>query len=149
VGTKYKGTQREKLVLDSFIALNRTVNQLQSEVQAFLQPYELSVSQFGVLEMLYHLGPLSASECAEKLLRSAGNLTMVLNNLQKKQFIKKIRTESDRRRLHISLTPKGEEIVQKIMPHHVAQLCDVMRGISDVELEELKRLCKKQSKLFL
>ena len=42
----------------------------------------MTVSQFGVLEALHHLGPLRQGEISAKLLRSGGNITLVVDNLE-------------------------------------------------------------------
>ncbi len=44
----------------------------------------LTESQFGVLDSLFHLGPMKQKEIGKKILKSGGNITMVINNLEKR-----------------------------------------------------------------
>ena len=72
-----------------------------------LESQGLTHGQFGTMEALFHLGPLCQRELGEKLLRSGGNLTMVIDNLEKKGWVRRERQPDDRRKVLVSLTPKG------------------------------------------
>ncbi len=64
--THYSGTPQEVLALDTFIKLTRAANSLTSRLASYNSLEDLTITQFGVLETLLHLGPLSQSEiCCE------------------------------------------------------------------------------------
>ena len=58
---------------------------------------DVTVSQFGVLEALHHLGPLRQGEISAKLLRSGGNITLVVDNLEARGLVQRTREANDRR----------------------------------------------------
>jgi MarR family 2-MHQ and catechol resistance regulon transcriptional repressor len=64
----------------------------------------LTISQFGVLETLYHLGAMCQTEIGSKLLRSGGNITLVIDNLEKQGLVRRQRDTEDRRLVNIHLT---------------------------------------------
>ena len=66
MGTKYKGTTREIKSLNAFINLLRATNSLEARLSKNLDKFNLTTSQFGVLEALYHLGPMSQKEIGKK-----------------------------------------------------------------------------------
>ena len=79
--THYQGTPTETQALDAYIKLSRAAESVNQRINEHLHARGLTVSQFGVLEALYHLGPLPVGQLAGKILRSSANLTLVVDNL--------------------------------------------------------------------
>jgi MarR family 2-MHQ and catechol resistance regulon transcriptional repressor len=103
----------------------------------------LTVSQFAVLEALYHLGPLSQREIGKKILRSSGNITMVIDNLEKSGLVRRERFEADRRFYIVHLTDKGYDLINELFPLHAAVIAEDFGVLTAAEQEALGRLCKK------
>ncbi len=143
MGTRYKGTRAEVLALDAFIKLTRAADSVTGRVEKHLVRHSLTPSQFGTLEMLYHLGPLCQRDIAAKLLRSSGNITMVIDNLEKRGLVLRERNESDRRLVTVSLTEEGRRLIAAIMPDHVAAIVEAMSALTAEEQTQLGALCKK------
>jgi MarR family 2-MHQ and catechol resistance regulon transcriptional repressor len=143
MGTHYKGTKREVQALDTFIKLMRGSDSVMSRLRGSLDSSDLTESQFAVLEALLHLGPLCLTVLAQKLLKSGGNLTMVVNNLQKRGLVRKQQEGSDRRYTSIHLTPSGEKLIRKVFARHLAAIVKEMQVLSLDEQAELGRLCRK------
>ena len=129
--------------LDAYIKLVRASESVTSRVIKHLDDDGLTVSQFGVLEALFHLGTLSQRELAHKILKSGGNVTMVIDNLEKRQLVKRDRDEEDRRLYRITLTPAGRKLIKNIFPRHAEKIGSQMNILSEKELLELGRLCRK------
>ncbi|MDP1578719.1 MAG: MarR family transcriptional regulator [Candidatus Didemnitutus sp.] len=142
MGTRHQGTIDEINALNSFIKLQRAAGSVSSRVNRVL-PTDLTSTQFGVLEALYHLGPLCQGELAEKLLQSGGNLTLVVANLEKAGYVLRERDPGDRRFVIVKLTDRGTDFIGKLFPRLVARVCAEMRSLSSTELLDLARLCKK------
>jgi MarR family 2-MHQ and catechol resistance regulon transcriptional repressor len=104
---------------------------------------ELTGTQFGVLETLYHLGPLCQGELSRKLLKSSGNMTLVLDNLEKHGLVQRVRSVEDRRMVSIELLPKGRTLIETIFPEHAAAVADEMSVLTAAEQAELGRLLRK------
>ena len=73
----------QRLALASYVRLTRAANTARTFAARQLDGSGLTLTQFAVLEALYHLGPLSLTEIAEKVLTTGGNLTMVAGNLER------------------------------------------------------------------
>lgn len=142
MGTRHSGTIEEINALNAFIKLQRAAESVSARVHAVL-PQGLTVTQFGVLESLYHIGPLCQGELAEKLLRSGGNLTLVVDNLEKAGLVLRERDPADRRFVVVKLTEQGEKFIGEIFPKVVANVSREMNRLSSTELLDLGRLCKK------
>ena len=141
--TKFKGTRAETTALDAFIKLMRAADSVNSRLMPVIEQHGLTFSQFGVLEALYHLGPLCHTELAEKILRSGGNLTLVAKNLERNGWVKPVPSPEDRRVRRLTLTPKGKSLIERAFREHVANLVQQMSALTAAEQDELGRLAKK------
>ena len=143
MGTHYRGTKAETTALDAFIKLVRAAGSVSARVDAHLASIDLTVSQFGVLEALYHLGPLYQKDLATKILKSTGNITMVVDNLEKRGLVERLRDEEDRRHYFVRITDQGARKIRSFFPGHVKRIVQEMGRLSKAELDTLGRLCKK------
>lgn len=142
MGTRHHGTIEEINALNAFIKLQRAAESVSARVHAVL-PTGLTVTQFGVLEAIYHMGPLCQGELAEKLLRSGGNLTLVVDNLEKAGLVARERDPADRRFVVVKLTDAGTKFIAELFPKVVVNVAREMNRLSSTELLDLGRLCKK------
>ena len=146
MGTKYKGNKEEITALDTAIKLARATESLVAKTSLNLSAQNVTVSQFGILDAVYHLGPLTQKTLGEKILKSGGNITHVVDNLEKRALVKRHRGKNDRRNFEIHLTKKGEKLITKILPRYVKVIKDELSILSQEESEILQRLCKKIGK---
>jgi MarR family 2-MHQ and catechol resistance regulon transcriptional repressor len=143
MSTHYEGSAREKRALDAFIKLLRAGNAVSAEASRRLSEYDLTPSQFAVLEALYHLGPMYLSELAGKILRTAGNLTMVLGNLEKRDLAKRVSGAKDRRFVTAEITPRGRDLIRRVFPEHAGRIAELMDRLTPDEQDQLAALCRK------
>lgn len=143
MGTKYKGKPLEISALDAYISLRRATNAISAHLNKHLDEANLTSGQFGVMEALYHLGPLSQRDIGKKLLSTKGNITMIIDNLEQQGFVKRIANTEDRRFITVQLTAQGKAKMGKLVPKHVEKITKVMSVLTQQELHELKVLCKK------
>ena len=142
---RHKGTPREKRALAAYINLLRATNTVSSQAMRQLDSNGESnwQSQFGVLEALYHVGPMCLSELARKILRTSGNLTMVVDNLEKSGMVKRVQSSTDRRYFSVEITDKGSKLISGIFPEHAAQITEAMSRLTPEEQDTLRELCRK------
>lgn len=143
MGTHYKGSQKEQKVLNAFIKLMRATESLNNRLNRHHAEANLTVSQFGVLEALHHLGPLNQKALGEKLLKSGGNITLVIDNLEKSGWVERQQDPNDRRCMLIHLTSEGEEFIADYFPKHLNRIKSEFDVLSNDELEQLANICKK------
>lgn len=143
MGTHFQGTEAERRALDTFIKLSRAAESVGRRVNDHLHDHQLTVSQFGVLEALYHLGPMPVGQLAGKILRSSANLTLVIDNLVKRGLATRERRATDRRAVEIDLTEAGRELVAALLPAHVAGVSAAFTALTPEEQTTLAALCRK------
>lgn len=128
--------------LDAYVKLVRASESVSARAHAPLAG-ELTFTQFGVLEALFHRGPLSAGELAEKILKSPGNLTLVLANLERDGLVVRERDRADARRWIVSLTPAGRKRIGALFPRIAAAIAAEFAHLTSAEQAMLGELCKK------
>jgi MarR family 2-MHQ and catechol resistance regulon transcriptional repressor len=99
--------------------------------------------QVGVLEILFHLGPLAQRAIATRPLTSASNLTTVIDNLERDGMVTRQRDAGDRRAIIVDLTPRGRALIRRIFPGHVEAIVEEFAVLTAAEQAELGRLCMK------
>jgi MarR family 2-MHQ and catechol resistance regulon transcriptional repressor len=143
MGTHHAGPPEQITALDAFIKLTRASESVGARAHGALRGLGLTVSQFGVLEALYHLGPLCQQELAGKLLKSGGNLTTVVDNLEARGLVERRRRPQDRRFVQVALTPRGHEQIAGLFPAHAARIAAAMAPLTGEEQIQLGLLCRK------
>jgi MarR family 2-MHQ and catechol resistance regulon transcriptional repressor len=143
MGTHFKGSKREVAALNTFITLRRASDTLTYKFKLSLEKYNLSEGQFAVLDALYHLGSLSQKNLGRKLLKSGGNITMVVDNLEKIGYVLRKRSKEDRRFFIIELTSKGKKKIEETLSAQVDLITNMLSTLKKAEQKELQILCKK------
>lgn len=141
--THYHGTAAEKRALNAYIALLRAAESVTGRLSGPLDVAGLTTGQFGALETLLHLGPLCQKTLGEKLLRSGGNITLLVDNLERRGFVRRRRGGDDRRFVTVHLTAAGRALIRRIFPEHAVRILEEMRSLCPGDQERLRRLCRR------
>lgn len=143
MSSKYAGTAEEIRALDAFTKFSRAMGAVSKRMDSHRTGGELTKTQFGVLEALFHLGTLHQNEVGKKLLTSKSNVVSVIDKLEAQGLVKRQRSEEDRRYIYIDLTEKGRNCIQDLLPAHVAAIVETMSYLNADEQEEFASLCRK------
>lgn len=108
-----------------------------------VKQYGLNLTEFAVLELLFHKGDQPIQKIGKKILISSGSITYVLDKLESKQFIERAPCKEDRRVIYACLTEKGSEEIKKLFPLHQQMLNQLFSGMEENEKEKLINLLKK------
>lgn len=103
----------------------------------------LLLSEFTVMEVLLHKGPLPINTIGEKVLLTSGSMTAAVNRLENKGFVTRIQDPSDHRCFYVHLTRLGAKVIKKAYSRHARNLDEVSEALTPTEREELARLLKK------
>lgn len=126
-------------------AMARSHSALSKDLERMLVAHKLTAPQFGVLEMLGRRGPLPLHEIGKELLVSGGNITCVVDNLEKAGLVVRTRDTQDRRVIQAALTPAGAARLAEILPVYAARALALTAGLTDVEQGILVQLLRKLS----
>src|SRR5215207_2233781 len=141
--SRYRGDRVERLALSTYLKLTRASETLWNRLAPGLQRHDLTPSQFGVLEALYHLGSMHQRDLGERILRSSGNMTLVIDNLEKRGLVRRERSAEDRRFIRVHLTEDGERLIRRVFPLHADAITRQLAVLTQEEQRALGNLCRK------
>ncbi len=137
---------KDAQILKLYTQLMRATNSVTEKMHRHLLDYKLSMSQFGVMEALYHLGSLCQKDIGNKILKTSGNITLVIDNLEKRNLVKREKDPDDRRKMTVRLTGSGHELIKRIFPNHSKTAYRIFSVLEPEEQNTLSVLLKKLGK---
>ena len=139
---KSYGSRTDKS-MKTVVRLERTSLKINHLTVNYLSKHNLTFNQFKVLEVLYHLGDLNIGSITKLTMSTPGNITVVVKNLKRDEWITSIKDPNDSRASILSITQKGKDIVEEVFPNHANNLTKSLEVLSDVELDTLYDLLNK------
>lgn len=136
----------EIAALRLWTALARCYGTVHRAIAHKVDEYDLTTAQFGVLEVLHHLGPVTLGDLADKLLVTGGNVTYVMDRLQKDGLVTRRRCSDDRRVVWAQLTDEGKSLIEQVFPGHAEYIAEMVTVLDAEEQSELRHLLKKLGK---
>jgi MarR family 2-MHQ and catechol resistance regulon transcriptional repressor len=109
----------------------------------YLAKHNLTFNQFKVLEVLYHRGDLNIGSITKLTMSTPGNITVVVKNLKRDEWITSIKDPNDSRASILSITQKGKNVIEEVFPNHAKNLTHSLEVLSDEELNTLYDLLNK------
>ena len=143
MNVKFRGMEALGKDVKTFLQFMWASEVLRGRATAVLAEKGLTMSQFGILDALYHLGPSSQKKLGQGIFKSRGNITKVVDNLERGGLVKRERDNEDRRYYRVTLTAKGRKTFEKVLPLHVSHIEKEMARLTKSEKEVLSELCVK------
>jgi MarR family transcriptional regulator, 2-MHQ and catechol-resistance regulon repressor len=143
VPNRHGGSAEERRALDAYVKLSRALATVDARIHRPLADAGLTASRFGVLEALFHLGPLNQRELGRKILKSSGNVTVVIDHLEQGGLVARGRDPHDRRNVVVSLTPAGRSRIEAVFPDHVRRIVDAFAALDASQITQLAALAKR------
>jgi len=135
--------EENDLNLKVVIGVSRANQKIQREGAVIFKEGGLTTAQFAVLEALYHKGTLTIQEIITSILSTGGNMTVVINNLEKEKLIERHVNPNDKRSSLIGITEKGKSIIEDIFPKHLQSLKEQFQVLTIEEKKTLVELLRK------
>jgi MarR family transcriptional regulator, 2-MHQ and catechol-resistance regulon repressor len=142
-GASTTSDRKQEAALKLWVVLARSFNAVSARLNEDIARHELTPTEFAILEVLYHKGPLLLGEVQRKILVTSGGITYLVDRLVEKGFVKREECAEDRRARYAVLTPAGTALIRKIFPQHASAIEEVLSGLSTAEQREAVQLLKK------
>ncbi|MEK3912162.1 MarR family winged helix-turn-helix transcriptional regulator [Paenibacillus sp. FSL H7-0331] len=140
--TKQPADDDQALSLKLLVVLSKTYKSLMDKAAKDIKNYELTPSEFGILEVLSTKGKIPIQQIGEKILITSGTMTYNLDKLEKKGLVERIPCLEDRRVVYADLTVAGKEMIDRIFPQHAESIQQIMNGLSQAQKQETIELLK-------
>lgn len=128
-----------------WVRLAMTFNVLYHEIRKELNKERLTVPQLDIITCLDRSKGLPLSELAERLLVTGGNITGIIDRLEKSGYVYRERDKKDRRIVRALLTEKGFDLYKSFLPRYKEVMHKINSVLTTEERKELQRLLKKLS----
>ena len=125
------------------IGIIRASNLLIDDLKKTLKKYPINATEFSVMEFLYSKGEKSIQEIRDRILLASGSATYVVDNLERKEYVRRIVNQNDRRVTYIKLTEAGKDLINDIFPTHKKNTKKIFNDLTNEELITLKEILKK------
>lgn len=140
--------ENEQAIKDLVWGIRRLVKAVHVDTDKISKRYGLTGPQIAILRILDHRGPMSSADLSRKLFVTPSNITGIIDRLEKKELVERIRKPRDRRVALITLTEKGTDL-SKTLPDPIenrliAELADIDPG----EVADLREAMQKILKLM-
>jgi DNA-binding MarR family transcriptional regulator len=145
VFTMEKETSDREVML--WVRLAMTFNVVYQEIKHELNKEEnITVPQLEIIACLDRTKGLSLSEIAERLLVTGGNITGLIDRMERDGYVHRVRDKTDRRVVKALLTEKGFELYKSFYPRYKKIMQRINSGLTEEERKQLQRLLKKLAK---
>lgn len=125
-------------------SLLRAEAHVRRRLSADLEREGLSATGFSVLVVLTTAGgELELRALRTRLRTSKANATEVVTTLEARQMVTRRRLPHDRRAASVLLTPKGQEIVDRLFPEHTERVAAAFSVLDEAEKRSLAEICRK------
>lgn len=132
-----------------WVRLNMTFQLVNHEIQKALKQEDITLPQLDILVCLGRTEGLTLGEIGERLLVTGGNITGLVDRLERSGYVYRERNQKDRRIIRAKLTPKGVALHKEILPAFQKRLNKIMNILPSSEQRELNRLLKRLSQSLL
>jgi MarR family 2-MHQ and catechol resistance regulon transcriptional repressor len=116
-----------------WLVLARAYSSIVDYIEGSFVAQGLGLSDFMVLEVLLHKGPLTISAIGEKVLLASASMTSAIDRLEKRGLVRRKTCDSDRRIRFVELTDCGKAFIEEIYARHVKDLEAITDALSDEE----------------
>jgi len=127
----------------AYVKLMRASRAVTGRVEKLLATAGLTLTQLGVLEVILHKGPMMHRDLGRKVLTSAGNMTDVVDKLEARGLVRRVRAADDRRQVRVELTDTGRSLIERLFPRHAEDIARAMAGLDSGDLDRLGDLLRR------
>jgi MarR family 2-MHQ and catechol resistance regulon transcriptional repressor len=119
--------------LKLWVVLSRAQSAVAAHVASDVQRHGLTLTEFAILEALYHRGAMLLGEVQRRILVSSGGITFLVDRLVAKGLVERQQCATDRRARYAALTDEGTALLRRIFPGHAAA---IRRAVGTLDPEE-------------
>ena len=129
-----------------WLVMMKAMRALTRYAAAGIEQTGLGLSDFGVLEVLLHKGPLPVNTIGPIVDLTPGSISIAVDRLFAKGLVSRVESAEDRRVRIVALTPRGKDLIVSAFRKHAGQMRKVFSELSPEELCGLEVALKKVGK---
>jgi DNA-binding MarR family transcriptional regulator len=123
--------------------LSRVKMEMHEALEQELAPFDITAAQFVILVNLASCEVNSASQLCKGVSYDPGAMTRMLDRLERKGLVRRVRCPNDRRKVILEMTAEGKAVYPKLAASYVGILNRFLRGFTKAEARELEALLER------
>lgn len=132
-----------ELTIKAYVVFMKAAKSVQERIKHDIASYDLSPTEFSVVEALYHKGKQTVQQICNRILLASGSMTYVIDKLESKGLIKRNFCKEDRRVIHLTITEEGKKLMVEIYPQHELVINEMFGDLTIEEKELIISVLKK------
>ncbi len=133
-------------IVRAIISLSWAHDSVSRQLNGLLSVHDLSTATFNVLVILSERSALTLSELSQLLVKTAANVTGLIDGLVKRGLVERNPHPQDRRTKLVSLSTEGRELLENIFPTYHARVCKIFGTLTPLQLETITSLVLRLAK---
>ena len=129
-----------------WLVMMKAMRALTRYAAAGIEETGLGLSDFAVLELLLHKGPLPVNTIGPIVDLTPGSISIAVDRLVAKGLVSRVESADDRRVRIVALTPRGKDLIAGAFQEHSGQMKKVFSALSSEELRGLEGALRKVGK---
>ena len=125
------------------LAIGRSFKHVDDQIRPRMAKMGLSMTEFSVLNTLYHRGPTPLGELSDRILLTGASTTYTVKKLEKRKLMSRSPSEQDQRVIFGKITEVGRKLLTQLYPLHAQDLVAAMRALTLEEKRTAARLLRK------
>ena len=125
--------------------MHRTLDAVMPKYRELFSKHDLTEQQWRVLRVLWSLGRVTSVQLAQNTLLPAPSLVGIVDRLEKKALVVRLRSDRDRRVVFVSATPLGKALGQEVAPHVDEINKNIQSAVTQQEWDMLQQTLEKIS----
>ena len=135
----------KELSIGVWVRILRVYTVISTEIRKKVGKKGLTLPQLYVLTTIGLQGDMLLGKLGKELLVTKGNITTIVDHLERDDFVIRDQDKKDRRKVWVRLTLKGEQLFEEILSAYEEEFVPLMRCLSHEELKQLSLLLKKMA----
>jgi MarR family transcriptional regulator, 2-MHQ and catechol-resistance regulon repressor len=136
-------SEEQAQCLKLWVVLARAYAAVGAHSEGDIERHGLTPGEFGILDVLFHKGPMLLGEVQRKVLVSSGGITYLIDRLTEKGLVERRACPHDRRARYAALTHRGESLFAEIFPEHARCIEVAVSGLDAEEREQAIALIRR------
>ena len=131
--------EREPKEIMAWRSISDTYKTVYAHINSDLRRYGLTPPQYAVLRLIggSESGGMAMNEIGRKMIVTYANITTIVDNLEKRNYVKRVRNLADRRVIEVRLTAVGSKLFKNIFYAHRKEIAKLMKILNAQELDNL------------
>jgi DNA-binding MarR family transcriptional regulator len=119
--------------------INNTARKLNQQLTSRFHPFDITSEQWSVLNRLAKQDGITQKELSHRAVKDPTNLTRILDQLERKGWIRRVANQEDRRSFLTYVTDSGRALNAKLLPIEAQFIANISSGLSENEMDALKK----------